>query len=243
MNPSMNPRMAARFAARSSLVALTAAVAVWTSSGLVHAESSAPETVNSAAVGPAHMTGSADTGPPSDSAARVHQHDGFYLKLQGGFGHRSIEAANTTISGGGAGVGLLIGGAIAKNLILHGEVTSAVASDPTIEIDGESIETENTNVSTVGFGPGATYYIMPLNAYVGASLLLSKVSVEFDRETIAESEMGFGGVLRAGKEFWVGDDWGLGVGGEFQFGSASEKDMDERIFSSAFTVNVGATYN
>jgi hypothetical protein len=174
-----------------------------------------------------------------------HNHDGFYLSLQLPVGQRNIgfqsPVGEMKAEGFGGGFTLAIGGVVARNLVVYGEVGGVTVTDPKLSTESQSVETENASMSLTQFGPGIAYYIMPLNVYVGASAMLSGVSVESEGETVAKSKLGFGGALRAGKEFWVSNNWGLGLGVEARFANAKDDAGD--VSATGFSVVLGGTYN
>jgi hypothetical protein len=63
-------------------------------------------------------------------------------------------------------------------------------------------------------------------------------------EPLYESDWGGGISLMIGKEWWVSDNWGLGIAGQLFGGSAKDKD-DEDLQFDTFSVNLcfSATYN
>ena len=78
-----------------------------------------------------------------------------------------------------------------------------------------------------GIGPGVAYFIQPANAYVAATLLLASFTATDDRSnpatTIAESDGGLGIEGLFGKEWWVSDNWGLGVSAQLLAASMKSK--------------------
>ena len=68
-----------------------------------------------------------------------------------------------------------------------------------------------------GMGLNVTYYFMPVNVYLSASpsLTFQSSMTRFGGTTSVSSRAGFGAKLSVGKEWWVGDHWGLGVAGQF----------------------------
>ena len=79
---------------------------------------------------------------------------------------------------------------------------------------------------------------------------MSTITIEVDGEKI-ESDIGFGFKALAGKEWWVGDDWGLGIA---VFGSYSSMDVNSvdgqevtdvipSISNTAFGILFSITYN
>jgi len=183
----------------------------------------------------------------------VHQHDpGFFIRLTTGFGYaRTLtEVLNDDLmefSGLSSAARIQIGGAVSENLIIYGEFGAIIQVDPSWELLGQSVENgPDVKVTVSDFGAGITYYIMPANVYFSLSLLGSGVSLEVG-EAEFESDIGFGINVMIGKEWWVGDDWGLGVAG---FGYYSAMDDKEKflgythsISNISFGILFTVTYN
>lgn len=151
------------------------------------------------------------------------QHEGFFLRFQAGPGYLRTNFADEFGTRGGSGtLGVAIGGTIARNLILFGEVVSQSSPSPVYEEGGRSVIAEELTIGYSGVGAGLAYYL-PANFYVSGSLLFSQVTAEIDGWR-GKSRLGTGTRLSVGKEWWVSSDWGLGLAvvGDF----ASVKDFD-----------------
>ncbi|MGE5479893.1 MAG: hypothetical protein ACM3U1_05645 [Chloroflexota bacterium] len=180
------------------------------------------------------------------------QHDGFYLSLALGpvFGEikdnvdLGIFGKEAYIySGTGAILDVKIGGRVAENLLLHGTITSAAIPGPTVEHEStgkkETIDSDNS-LGEVMFGAGLTYYFMPTNIFISGSVGLGMFTFSGGHDVDA-SDAGIGVQLKAGKEWWVGDDWGLGVA-VFYSTTAVEEDY-LKYGSNRFGVMFNATFN
>ncbi len=145
----------------------------------------------------------------------VHQHDGFYLRLAGGVGYaqlveNEVMGSDLKFSGVAGASRIQIGGTVSDNLIIYGEFGGVIQTEPTMEWVGESGSTSDVKVSVYDVGGGITYYLMPSNVYFALSLLISQAELEFNN-TKGESEYGIGFNTMIGKEWWVGEDWGIGA--------------------------------
>jgi len=173
-----------------------------------------------------------------------HEHDGFFLRfhLGGGSSEAKWKGGPTDLSMGGpaSNFSFSLGGSIATNLILFGELTSVYGQNPDVIFEGERFRTENTTFSVAGFGPGLSYYFMPVNLYLSGSLLLMRAQTT-GNGAIGETEQGLGFKVALGKEWWVSRDWGLGIAGFGTFANLPDHDADMSWtnFGLAFT----ATYN
>jgi len=186
-----------------------------------------------------------------------HQHDGFYLSLTGGpaFGKITVEAANASfkkieMSGAGFQFDFKIGGVISEenNLILSFDVISRAISGPTMTVDGNSANT-NTDVTAgdVIYGVGITKYFMPDNIFINATVGLAKFTMQYNNAQ-STSESGFGFQIKGGKEWWVSDNWALGVAGGLAYISANDKTVSGSNYSgklstTKFFVVFNTTFN
>ncbi len=185
----------------------------------------------------------------------AHRHDGFYLRMMlgPGYTHMSADLAgvDSSISGAGLGIDIAVGAAVTENLALFGELLVDSAVNPDVKRGASTSSLSNRTADATGFGVGAAYYFMPTNTFLAASLLVARSSLEDttgeESVTVSESDAGLGLNLVGGKEWWVSDNWGLGVAG--QLFAARVKDSEVLMnskptwtlfgFSLAFT----ATFN
>lgn len=190
---------------------------------------------------------------PTAVAAGPETHDGFFLRLglgpAGVIGDASLDGEHSLdVNGPGAVLDIAIGGVVAPNLALHGTLTTFAAAEPEVDIKGigsGTLEDTNFNVSTVGIG--LTWYAMPLNLYVSGSAIALQLSLtDRDGDQLAESDTGFGGQIAVGKEWWVSEEWGLGVAGVGLAGLLNgENTLGQRVewTVGSFGIYFSATYN
>ena len=191
-------------------------------------------------------------GPPPATPPGWHSHDGAYLRLQLGFGYTSMSTGSSTsdlkVSGGGAGFGIAIGGAVSKNVIIYGTIVDSLASNPTVERDGISQTANGASAGVVGLGGGLAYYL-DNNVFFAGSLLASRLVInDTNGNQIGKSDWGFTFEGLFGKEWWVSDDWGIGASLQVMLGRM--KDQDTFATASpptwsvaAFNLLFSATYN
>lgn len=182
-------------------------------------------------------------------------HDGLFLRFQTGFGlGRMVEkdVGGRDISmGGTAGVfRFQLGGAARENLIVYGEIGGFSMTDPAIKGEEGYITTTSQSDITLtmsDLGLGACYYFMPVNIYLSASVTISRDRLEID-EKKGSTNPGVGAYVSIGKEWWVSDNWGLGVA---LFAYASRMDARESgtfvgrytVYNTVAGVVFSATYN
>lgn len=181
--------------------------------------------------------------------AGVHAHDGFFLRLDLGGGYMESNATVTVggvpvdgkLSGPAGSFGVAIGGEVSQNLILAGHLYSKAISDPKASANGGSVTLNDTSWSMVGIGPQLTYYFMPANVYLSGTIAATRLVVSANG-TDANSDWGVGARLALGKEWWVSDDWGLGLAGLVSWSSNKDQGA-ETISSWGLGLAFSATYN
>jgi hypothetical protein len=186
---------------------------------------------------------------PSILRDRQEPHGGLFLRLSGGFGYASTEIQDVYIPFPFDAVGDLqykdvsgdlnfaIGGVVGKNLALHGTLWGWAMADPDVEFlgfEGESNET----VDMTAVGGGVTYYFMPVNMYLSGSLGPAWLTIED-----SDSDTGFAVDLTLGKEWWVGNSWGLGLAGSFGYHSIPDETVDENWSGTSLGLRFSATLN
>jgi len=194
--------------------------------------------------------------PPDSQAMEAPQepgveaHDGFMLRMTLGFGGGSAEyelaGSRYESSGPATSFSLDVGGALSENFVLHGRLSEVAMEEPALSIDGEEIATfDNGRVVSFLFGPALTYYFMPINLYATVAIGISVGTGDDGERTTEGSDVGWGLNLDVGKEWWIGEQWGLGVAMRLFVSSAPEQtysadgvDVDTR----ALTVLLSATY-
>jgi hypothetical protein len=101
----------------------------------------------------------------------------------------------------------------------------------------------------IGIGGGAAYYLES-NLFFAGSLLGSQLFIDDSNgNSVVQSDLGitFEGLF--GKEWWVSDNWGLGVTGQVLLGVMKDQAIPGQNASTptwklaAFSVLFSATYN
>jgi hypothetical protein len=184
-------------------------------------------------------------------------HDGFFLNGTIGLGYGSYlnefktEGVKIESKGAKAESGFKIGAAIIPNLILHGtiNVNSIVADIKATNNEGENkrIPLKNEAYKVLIFGAGITYYIPhESNIYFSATAGLAEYS-EFCLlgKVISEHDANFSFNLSVGKEWWVNNEFGIGVAFSYNHSSANTKFNEyqgDATFNS-FAVVASFTFN
>ena len=189
-----------------------------------------------------------DEAPKEGSPGR-HAHDGFYLRWALGLGYASSMETFPNGNGAFSGLGSMgnfgLGWAVSRNLILHLDLASAMILSPkkTTVFFGVSDSTTASSPETVfNLGVGLTYYVMPSNLYLG---IAAGASVLGAADGFFRPGTGWGVTARVGKEWWVSDNWGLGLAAQFLFSSVPDVGTDGTytVITPATGLMFSATYN
>jgi hypothetical protein len=176
-----------------------------------------------------------------DPGARDHA-DGFFLRMAAGFGYAQSKNDGFPLefTGAPAELDIAIGAVVTENLAIHATLFGWLISDP--DVDGVlGSGTASGDADMTAFGVGVTYYFMPVNIYLSASLGAGSFSATGDIE--GESDSGLAGQLTAGKEWWVSNRWGLGVSGVFGFFTLPESTSSENWKGYNLAIMFSTTFN
>jgi hypothetical protein len=142
-----------------------------------------------------------------------------------------------------------VGGAPVHDLVIFGRLRGAWLIEPSFRIDDEEVaDTDGLAVNQGLLGAGLNYYIMPLNLYFGGVVGFAVVETVQSRRNRDDrtdtSDVGFGVDLDVGKEWWIDDNWGVGVALRLSLSGVPAEDIaqDAMFGSGFFAVLFSATY-
>lgn len=175
-------------------------------------------------------------------------HDGGFMlrmTLGGGGASTSLSGSNGELefSGGEGEFTIAIGGIVSENLALHGTLFGSTMVDPDVKVNGTKLGSANGSLTMNGAGGGLTYWIMPANFYLSGSVGIGQLTVDPDGSSSASSDNGFAMELALGKEWFVSDSWGLGLGGGFSWHSIPDGVVSENWSGKSFSIRFSATFN
>lgn len=162
--------------------------------------------------------------PPVSTASRYH--DGFYFRVASGFalyderldsddGGRERSGRNRGIAGLGE---VAVGGTIGQGWVIGGGIYSADLAASTFrtrtELPPAELDPELRSVALLG--PFMDWYVNPerglhFQAALGLSTLTPRVFGHPATERSEYLAVGGGLMLGAGYDFWIADEWSLGV--------------------------------
>jgi hypothetical protein len=174
--------------------------------------------------------------PPAAFAAPAGPiHRGFYLRMHLGLGFTSLTGSGssvptTVLHGPGAGVGIALGGGVAPDLAIYGNLFASIANDPEVTTGGIDGGKSPGSVALRGFGCGVAYYLEPLNIYLSGALALMTMQREDGQGNVTDqSDTGFGLDAMVGKEWWVSPHWGLGAALQAVVAGKMKDQNDSRV--------------
>ena len=181
----------------------------------------------------------------ANGAARTH--DGFFLRMTIGPGYARTAAAflgtELTFEGDTVAASLAIGGVVASNLTLHGTLFGWFSQNPDLVI-GPIAGDYAGDVTLSGTGAGVTYYLMPSNVYVSATLGGGQVEFAQSGGGTTSTDWGFAFDFIVGKEWWVSDNWALGLSGDVGFHNVPDASVSGLNWSGHnFAILFSATFN
>ncbi|MEO7034657.1 MAG: hypothetical protein ABI548_12180 [Polyangiaceae bacterium] len=166
------------------------------------------------------------------AAADPRTHDGFYFRGATGLGYLksslSIEAPGFGSISGGSVSGLAIGfdawfgGSPIPGLAIGGGLTSYDVPSPSLKVGGQS-QTTNSHLMLSIVGAFGDYYFNPnqglhAEALVGFGVLSAQDS---QGNTSSNDPSGLALGLGFGNDWWVSDEWSIGVLGRFIYAPLS----------------------
>lgn len=144
-------------------------------------------------------------------------------------------------TGAGPSVELAFGGTVAPGLVLGGGIYGTSIASPTYS-QGNLEEDGGAAVASM-VGPFIDYYFDPnggfhLEAALGYTALSAEEGDVYPLESASGG--GFGLVAGVGYEWWVGEQWGLGVLGRLHYvsGTVTGDDSDEDTDVSGTIISV-----
>ncbi len=188
---------------------------------------------------------------PPPPPAMASRHTGFYLRLAiGGGGFTDsfrLEALNVgydgTATGGTFASELGIGGAVAPGLIIGGALYGESMVNPTVTVAGFA-QASNVQVGTLGMiGPFVEWYLNPERGFhLGGALTAARITLSDSNGNVTNNAIVGGGlVFDVGYEWWIGQQWGLGVMGRLIGAGLSDGTVHHDVGGASVLASL--TYN
>ncbi|MFC1670161.1 hypothetical protein ACFL20_07180 [Spirochaetota bacterium] len=184
------------------------------------------------------------------SFAQAETHDGFFLRFQTGIGYghmteKDVMGSDLEIYGASYDFYFQLGGALVNNFILHLNLGGSVLMEPEVKWGSETATATDAELTVYNYGAGISYYIMPGNMYISinGSAMRSKAEGEYGS---GYTDWGFGITGVIGKEWWVSENWGLGIAFIAYYGRTKAEEPDMRKYDIDmlnFSIAFSATFN
>ncbi len=171
-------------------------------------------------------------------------HDGFYFR--GSIGGGALGAVfevdgleDTEVDGGAFSLDLMFGGTPADGLVIGGAYFFSQAQKPNVKRG--SFEDESPNNFNFGIiGPFLDWFFMPDGGF-HAGIILGGAAANVtnnDGTEKSSTATGGGGGLFLGYDFWIADQWSLGILGRATGGSVTNSDArtEEKITVANFAL-------
>ena len=163
-------------------------------------------------------------------------HDGFFLRIglgiagiglrrdgevEGG-GASTVDTGQSRVIGGGTAGELSIGGTPARGLVVSGTILSHTIAEPTLKRDGSDDVDLGGPLNFGILGASVDWYPSPTGGFhaggtLGIAWAVAETPAGSDFDDIGGA--GLGASLGAGYDWWVGEEWSLGVLGRFSGGA------------------------
>jgi hypothetical protein len=157
-----------------------------------------------------------------------------------------VGSLKLTFSGAGSLVDVRIGGTVAPNLVISGDIIGRVISKPDVEVHGVGSANSNFDLTESTIGAGVTYYFMPVNIFVAGTVGLTRFGIASGGGvSVSTTDPGVSLYFKVGKEWWVGADWALGVAASAAFSNVSNTvgSLTEDLSGMSVGVHFNATYH
>jgi len=179
----------------------------------------------------------------------AHDEHGLYVDARVGMGALWVSSGYFSIKGMSVPVGLSVGHAVARDLVLFGDFSEVhmyhpASSDPSLHLSA---------LDLVGAGLGARYYLTPRSFFVSGSVLASRLTYDGTSDAIIynspfsmTSRLGAIARFSVGKEWVVSPDWTVGMVGELLLGKVGQGDSaygDGANVPRGFSLNVSGSYH
>ena len=178
-----------------------------------------------------------------------YTHEGFYLQMTLGGGYlgtsASADGEALSLHGGAINGSLWIGGSLAPGFVLGGGTSSSIAIRPKVKetVNGQVLDVGNVNAGLQlnMIGLVSDFYPNPTKGlHFQAMLGYAVVSITQDGAS-SVSPSGVGLIGGVGYDFWVSEEWSIGVLGNVAYAAAKLHDVSYPTVSPALLASF--TYN
>jgi len=190
---------------------------------------------------------------PAEASSGAHLHDRFYLRfgVGSGYAHDQLRSEYIIFSYEGEAQGasvvgeLSAGWSLKPGLIVGGGIYFEQVADPKITVEGQDVSDDVSVGTLVLVGPMIEWYPNAKGGFhLGGAVGGARINVKDESgQTKDNSPVGGGGMFGIGYDFWVADEWSVGVAGRFTGARMEDSDANITHTWSAGSLLVNATYN
>lgn len=140
------------------------------------------------------------------------------------------DGFDATYKGSGWLMDILLGGTISNTVVIGGGFHINEISNPDVEVNTEALGVESGEGDALGIvtlGPFVDFFFGPKSGgHVGSMIGVASIGLEGEGD--GELSSGWGWSLFGGYDFWVSDDWGLGVNARYMY-AKGEREFDTSL--------------
>jgi hypothetical protein len=163
----------------------------------------------------------------TDALADPRMHDGFYMNLSTGLGYlstsESVAGQDASFSGITIPSVLLLGGTPVKGLVIGGGILTDYSLSPKYKVNGNEVPgMPSFSQYLIGIGPFVEFYPNPAEGlHFHGMVGFGGLETSSNGNAGGSDPTGFLVALGAGYDFWVADQWSIGVLGRFAYAPLS----------------------
>jgi len=166
--------------------------------------------------------------PPPRKLQPLFAPSAFLVRFGAGPGYTWASGdPNTKLTGAAGAFNLVMGGFVVQNLALHADFGWLNVFDPDFTVDGNVLDSTSVLFQASTFRAGASYYFMPVRAYVSAGVGFAVAALtSYTYNSASENNVTLVGreytkigpsfAVELGKEFAVSNFWGIGVAAHYE---------------------------
>lgn len=164
-------------------------------------------------------------------------HDGFYMQLDAGLGYlgTSVSAGGTTekLSGLTFPTAILLGGTVGP-VVIGGGLIMDYAASPSYSVNGQSAPVQTgVHLYMLSMGVFADIYPNPTGGFhIQPFLGFGSLQLEYNGFT-SNSATGLALAVGVGYDWWVADEWSIGVMGRLAYAPLSYSGVGYSTFAPA----------